>query len=275
MKNPHAICIHCDGAMDYNIKHTGGNGFIIEFPDSFNIDPILKSIGNEGHQIHQLEIISILESMEELLFFYKRNPSTPHCSSGVLVYTDRFSVPDLLNPFRIREYRRNKWKNHEGKAIIDKDLIDKVDKMRNKLSQVVGGRVEINYEREKNNKIADKLSKAGKKTLIKSKRFILKKNKRVNKRKYDDIEINYGVLKVGDELSIRIYAWEMIEEQYELSVEICDGDFLGKTIKVYIDQEMKNKLHLSYCYLVAVKKIYKHHIVIKLLKEVGKKYKIP
>jgi ribonuclease HI len=274
MKNPHAINIHCDGAMDYDTNHTGGNGFIIEFPDDFNLGPILKSIRIDGYEIHQIEIISILEAMDELLSFYKRCPETPCCSSGVLIFTDRFSVPDLLNPYRIKEYRKyNKWINYEGKAIKDKDLIDRIDKTRTKLSHVVGGRIEINYESRKNNRIANNLSHAGKKILTTSKKFLLKKSKRVNKRKYDGTEISYSTLKEGDILNVRMYAWEMISKQYELSVEVYEGSFLGQTIKISIDKEMKNKLHLSYCYLISVKKIYRHHIQIDLLKEVGKKYK--
>lgn len=148
MDNPHAIKIHCDGAMDYDKYQTGGNGFVIEFPDYFNKDPVEKSISRTGHGIHQLEMISILEAIEELIKIYK-DDLFPRTSSGVLIFTDRHSVPSLLNPYAVREYRNNDWNNHEGKPIKDKVLIDRIDKARVKLSQKTGGRVEIKWKDRK------------------------------------------------------------------------------------------------------------------------------
>jgi ribonuclease HI len=266
VENPHAIKIHCDGAMDYDRYNTGGNGFRIDFPDAFEITPIEGSLRRDGQGIHQLEMISILEAMDELIKQYKVK-SLPRCSSGVIIFTDRFSVPALLNPFAIQSYRKNKWKNHENKPIKDQDLIDRIDKTRSKLIQTVGGRVEIYYKRRNENKIANRLSKAGKNTEIRSKKVINIKTKNIIKRLFDGPEVDYKDLKIDDLLYLRVYSWEMVDELYEIKVEVYKGILKGKKIKIYIDNEIKNEMHRGHFYKVLVKKINSHHILIELVKE--------
>jgi ribonuclease HI len=270
-ENPHAIKIHCDGAMDYDKNNTGGNGFIIDFPDDFNLNPVEVSLRRDNQGIHQLEMISILEAMDELIRLYKIN-SLPRCSSGVIIFTDRFSVPDLLNPFAIQSYRKNKWKNHEDKPIKDKELIDRIDKTRNKLIQVVGGRVEIYYKRRNENKTANRLSKAGKKTGIRSKKVIRVKSKNITKRLFDGAEIMYSDVKTNDVLYIRVYSWEMVGDMYEITTEAYKGSFKGKKIRIYTEREFKENMHRGHFYKVKVKRSNKHHLLIDLIRELkGKK----
>ena len=272
MENPYAIYIHCDGAMDYNTKQTGGNGFVINFPDSFNCDPILKSIRNDGQGIHRLEMISIIEAMKELLAFGKGNDGILKKASGVCIYTDRFRVTDeeLTNPYRIQEYRRNGWNTHENKPIKDKDLLDKIDKTRKKLCQEVGGRVEIKYKREKNNKIADKLSKVGKNTNTEGRKLFQKKMRNVIRRKLSGSEISYSMLQPGNVLKLRVYAWEVVQNQCEISAEIITGENKSKKIKIYVSLKEKQNLHRDHHYTVKVGHVYKHHIQISSSKEIRK-----
>ncbi len=267
MANPHAIQIHCDGAMDYDIGNTGGNGFIIEFPDSFGIEPITRSIRNDGQGIHRLEIISLIEAMNALLLFAKDNPKLVRQSSGVEFYTDRISVTKLVNPYWIKDWRKNNWLNYEGKAIKDKDLLDKLDKTRTKLSQTIGGQISISYEREKKNKIADKLSKTAKKIGIKGSTLANKKQRCVTKRLYDGKEVFYPKLKLG-EIEARLYAWETVGKQVEVCFEICSDYLHGGIVKAYVSPVLKNELHRSHIYKISISKICSHHIEIQLIKEI-------
>lgn len=271
MHNPYAICIHCDGAMDYDSKQTGGNGFVIEFPDDLNLDPITRSFRNDGQGINRLEMISILEAMEELLS--KKNSLPLNRASGVVIYTDRYNATDeqALNPYRIKEYRKNGWKNHEGKAIKDKEILDKIDKARTKLSQIVGGRVEIKYKKEKHNKTADKLSKIGRAGNERGRKIISKKNKQITRRQFNGPEIDYRTLTVGDVLKVRVYAWEPIQEQCEVSTEILSKRNKGEKLKVYIDLKDKAIVNRSHVYKIKVKEVFRHHVLVEYFKEIPKK----
>jgi ribonuclease HI len=265
VRNPYAIIIHCDGAMDYDARQTGGNGFIIEFPDSFALEPISESLRNDEQGIHRLEMISILMAMEELLSFGKKNSEVLRRAAGVSIYTDRVSVTDgeLLNPWKIQGYRSNRWKTHEGKPVKDKDLLDKIDKTRKKLLKEVGGAVEIKYKRRAKNKIADKLSKAGKKSGTISKRIIAKKNKNVARRKFSGSEIDYSLIQEGETLVVRVYAWEPVQGEFEVSVEIADGKHKGETMKIYVSSTSKMDIHRHHYYEIKIKSVYTHHVHIK------------
>jgi len=267
MNNPHAIKIHCDGAMDYDKNKTGGNGFVIQYPDVFEKEPFEKSLRRDSQGIHQLEIIGIIEAMDELIRIYK-NELLPKCSSGVIIYTDRYSVPILLNPYTIKGYISNGWKNDESKPIKDKELINRADKTRNKLSQIVGGRVELKYISRKKNRRADTLSGIGKKTSVRSKMVVKIKNTNITKRLFDGLEISYDDLKSGDEIYVRIYAWEMVGNMYEIKAEIYEGYFLGRKIKMYVDSSFKGRLHRTHKYKIHILKSNRHHILVESVEDV-------
>jgi len=269
MANPHAIQIHCDGAMNYDKENTGGNGFIIEFPDSFEIEPITCSIRNDGQGIHRLEIISLIEAMSALLLFAKDNPKLVRQSSGVELYTDRMSVIKLVNPYSIKEWRNKHWVNHEGKAIKDRDLLDKLDKKRTKLSQVISGQISISYVPEKKNKVADKLSKSAKRTGVRGLTLANKKLRRVTRRLYDGKEIDYSKLTKCN-IEARVYAWEPVEKQIEICFEICSEYLHGCIVKAYVSPLLKNELHRYHIYKINISKIYSHHVEIELIEEVIK-----
>lgn len=270
MNNPYVITIHCDGTMEYNSKQVGGNGFIIEFPDSFNLDPITRYLRNDRQGINRLEMISILEAIEELLSFDKKNPGVIRNASGVTIYTDRFNATDdkALNPYRIQGYRKNHWKTFEGKPVKDKDLLDRIDKTRKKLAQAVDGRVDISYKREKQNKAADKLSKLGKRSVIHSKRIIQKKNRNIAPRKFDGSEIDYSSIHSGDSFVVHVYAWESVQNEIEIIVEIMEGLYISRTIKLYVDPATKRDIHRQHIYEIEISEVYAHHVRVNSYKEV-------
>jgi len=268
--NPYAITIHCDGAMSYDAHQTGGNGFIIEFPESINLHPVTKFFRNDEQGIQRLEMISIFESMKELENFGRKNEGVLRKAGGIVIYTDRFSATDekLLNPYSISKYRSNGWKTHEGKPVKDKDLLDKIDKMRKKLSRIVGGRIEIKYKKEKQNKTADKLSRLGRKSALHSKSTLLKKIRHVAPRKFDGQEIDYSLIFPGKEFLVHVYSWESVQKQFEVIAEVLEGDFFGKKIKIYSDGQ--RNLHRRHYYKIVVGGVYRHHIEIADFTEVAK-----
>jgi len=270
MDSPHSIQIHCDGAMDYDSKQTGGNGFIIVFPDHFEIEPISRSIRNDKQGIHRLEMISLIEAMEETISFLNTNNEVAKQSAGVEIYTDRFSVTDgeLINPFKVRVWRRAGWKNYEGKPVKNTDLFDKIDKTRQKLSKIVGGSVTISFKPRKKNKMADKLAKKSK-MITNTGRSIIKKNdRRVIKRIFDGEEVNYSALSDDNEMEVRVYAWQPVEKEFEICFEICSGDFKGKVIKTSVTANEKSLLLRGHFYLIEIVAVFNHHVKISILDEI-------
>lgn len=270
MTNPRAIKIHCDGAMDYDRKQTGGNGFIIEFPDFFELEPITGSIRNDKQGIHRLEMISLIEAMEELLFFGKKNPMLLQKAEAVELFTDRMRVTDdyLTNPYSIRAWRRAGWKNHEGKAIKDADLLDKIDKTRVKVGQAVRGGVSISWIPERRNRAADKLSKTGKLTETRGRKLIEKKRRYITRRLFDGPIIKYPQLTPNDTLEARLYAWELVGKQYEVCFEIYSGKFREQIVKVYVDEKQKAVIHRGHYYKIIINEIFRYHITASSFREI-------
>jgi ribonuclease HI len=266
MNSPHAIIIHCDGAMNYDKNQTGGNGFHIAFPDSIDHVEIFHSKRNDWQGIHRLEIISIIDSMKELLVLEKRGEINLRNASGVEIYTDRFFVAEMSDPYKIQAYRSNGWKTYEQKPIKDKQLWDELDKTRKKLIGKVGGRIEIGYKREKRNKIADKLSKRGKSALP-SKRTD-KKIRNVSRRLFDGTNINYSLLTAGMFLKINLYAWERVQNEIAICAEVIDGEQKGKIVNIYVSAEQKSQLHRRHRYEILIGQVLKHHITISFSKEI-------
>lgn len=266
MENPYSIKIRCDGAMNLDKNQTGGNGYYIEFPDALNLEPLFGSLRNDGQGIHRLEIISIIEAIKRLLNFIKQNPEIRKSLSGVCICTDRYSIPNLVSPWSIQKYKRNKWKTNDGKAVKDRDLLEELDRLIKKLSIESRGMVEIKWVPEKYNKTADKLSKSGKKDI--PSRRTTKKNRRFAKRIFNGPEVNYETLKSGDEITIHVYSWEPIQNEFEIVGEILGKKNLGKKLKISVTQEDKNKFHRKHFYEINISEVYKSYIKIKRIKEI-------
>ena len=205
--NPYALYIKCDGSMDYDSKNTGGVGFEIIFPESVDLESIREYHGRyEGSNIERLELEALIFGIEYLLNLYEIEYEKLSIINTIIFVTDRFRLNDKegTNPYRIQEWRKNKWCNHEGKEIKNYDLLDKLDKKRKKLSVIARSKVYIEYKPRKQNKVADKLAKAGKQICIPDDGIAIKGLK-VGKRKFNRYEVKYKSLKIKEEIHIHIF----------------------------------------------------------------------
>lgn len=272
--NPYAIFVRCDGAMDYDRYNTGGIGYVIEFPDFVELENVTEVIGRfEGANIERLEIEALISGMEGLIELYKYESKKLSNINTVVFITDRYALNDTdrTNPFKIKEWRKNKWHNHEGKAIKNHDLLDKLDKTRTRLHKISYSRINIEHRRRKENKVADKLAKEGKKQPVKNE-SIATKGLKVGVRKFKGAEVIYKTLKSESEYHIHIYRKTPVNDQWEVGVEICEGELLGKKMKIYTDDELAAQLQRRHDYLVVLKKIYTHHVLIfEQIKDLSKK----
>lgn len=259
---PDAINIYTDGAMDYDTRQTGGTGFVICFPELSEINDIKESFRRDNQGIHRLEMIAILEGMQELLLWIKKNGIPPMRTSRIVIHTDRMSLTDneLLNPYKIAGWKKNGWKNHEGKPIKDDDLLDQIQKIRIKLGNEAKAKIEVRYIRRKRNKQADKLSKKGKTEGSKNKKIIREPYSKIAKRIYDGPEVDYQSLKIDDEFLIRVYKKNSVQNEYEVLAEFEGGSHHGKKISIYISPEQEKEIHRHHFYNVRIEKVQAHHI---------------
>jgi len=117
-------------------------------------------------------------------------------------------------------------------------------------------------------RIADKLAKKGKEQAIVKDNIAIKGIK-IGRRKYDDIEVDYELLEEKKEHVVHVFKKDPIREQWEICVEICEGTFLGKKLKIYSDSEVERRLHRHHKYRIRIKNVFAHHVTIyKTIKEV-------
>ncbi|MFC2119816.1 RNase H family protein [Bacteroidota bacterium] len=269
--NPYAIYVFCDGAMDYDSKNSGGVGCEIIFPDSVELEDVEISIGRyERGNIERIEIEAIIQGMNELIKIFELHKEALQNVNTIIITTDRYGLNDndKTSAYRIRDWRKNGWHNHEGKAIKNSDLLERVDKTRKKLSDKTFCSVRIEYQPRKFNKGADRLAKKGKKKALKTDSIALEGIK-IGRRKFEGDEIDYKKLKEKEELTVRVFKKEPVRDQWEINVEVCEGDFSGKKLKVYSDNKLEKKLQRHHIYLLRIKKVYTHHIIIfRTIKEI-------
>jgi len=269
--NPYAIYVRCDGAMDYDSQNSGGVGCVIIFPDFVDLENINISIGRyEGGNIERLEIEAIIQGMNMLLKIFDSYTEKLKNVNTIIVTTDRYKLNDseLTNAYRIRAWKKNNWHNYEGKAIKNSELLDKVDKTRKKLSAKTFCSVRIEYQPRRFNKAADNLAKKGKKKETINDSIALK-GRKIGKRKFDGDDINYNTLNERELLVVHVFKKEPVREQWEINVEVCEGSFIGRKLKIYSDDSLEKKFHRHHFYSVKIKKVFTHHITIfRTIKEI-------
>lgn len=271
--NPYAIYVKCDGAMDYTKGNPGGIGYEIIFPETTKLDPIEISGGTylKGN-IEQLEIEALIQGMRETNKIIKSLSEKLKNVNTVIFVTDRLGLNDKekTSPYKIKEWRKNSWKNHEGKPIKNHKLLNELDKERQKLSIAIRGSVNIEWRRRKQNKKANKLAIAGKKLGLVNLKLETKSEK-IGKRKFSGEEIDYKQLIPKDDIHVNIFRKEPVQEQWEIWAEICDEKNLGCKFKIYSDDDLAEKLKRGNQYIIRIKNVFRFHVnIFRVIKKVRK-----
>ena len=272
--NPHALYVNCDGAMDYSSKNPGGIGIVIRFPEALRLENITESVGTyQGVNIERIEMEALVQAISRVIQLFESSKLDLRNINQIIFITDRFGLSDLerTSPYKIKQWRQQGWYNHEGKPIKNHTLLDKLDKLRKKLTVVAKARVNIEYRSRKKNRIADKLAKTGKSNnpFIST---LMKKSEKIGKRKFDDGEMIYGSFKEKQEVHINVFRKEPVQNEWEVWVEICDGEFYGRKFRIYTDNELAGKLQRGNQYIIKLKEIHRFHAVAyKTIKKVNSK----
>lgn len=263
-RNPHAMYVNCDGAMDYGANAFGGVGIFVQFPDSVEMEDKTISIGMyTGANIERMEIEALTQAMIEVRNIFQEYPYAMRNVKHVIFVTDRFGLSDTerMNPYLIRDWRSMDWKNHEGKPIKNHEFIDKLDKLRTKLSKEICGRIQIEYKPRKQNKVADKLAKKGKENGLVT-HTLEKKSEKIGRRKFNGGEIPYKAWKPEQEIHINIFRKDPVQDQWEIWGEVCEGLHQGMKLKIYADDEVAAELQRGNEFVVRLKNVYLYYFRI-------------
>ena len=264
IKDHKAIYIHCDGSMMPDSISSGGTGYVIKFPDELELEDESTFHGiYEDANIERIEIQGIIEGMKGLIYWLKHNTIDFSSVSKIIIITDRFCLrdEDRTSPFKIQEWRKNSGKNFEGKEIKNWDLLNKLDKTRNKLRKLTWKTVRIEYRRRKFNKEADKLSKRGRKEGIPTREIAIEGHK-IGRRLFDGEEVKYSLFAPKDIIIVHIFRKRPIKEQWEINAEICSDNMKGRKIKIISDHLLQEKLKRGNIFKIRIKKVYSYHFEI-------------
>lgn len=264
VKNPYALYVNCDGAMDYDSDSSGGIGFIITFPDFIPIDPIKTSIGiYMGGNIERLELEALIQAMRETIDVYRAYGPELRRINKIIFVTDRYGLKEdeKTSPYKIAAWRKNGWRNFEQKPIKNHELLDELDKTRLKLSKEARVTVSIEYRPRKQNRGPDKLAKTGKTTGVPIEK-LSKPGEKIGRRKFDGPEIKYVVLKARTQLHVHVFRKDPVQDQWEVWVEIVDGGYKGCKLKIYADDLLSKKLKRRNEFVVKIKSVFTHHVSI-------------
>jgi ribonuclease HI len=261
-ENPHALYINCDGAMNYGRGNPGGVGYVIRFPESIGLPDITESVGTYVQaNIERIEIEALIQAMNHVIKLFESDAYDLRSIQQIIFITDRFGLCDTekLSPYLIQSWRSKNWYNHENKPIKNHELIDKLDKQRKKLSAVSRARVNIQYKPRKQNKAADKLAKAAKSgnPLITS---LQKKSEKIGRRLYPGDEMNYKSFTIKQQVHVNVFRKDPVQNEWEVWVEVCSGDFFGRKFKLYADDGLAEKLQRGNQYIIILKEIFRFHV---------------
>jgi ribonuclease HI len=264
-KNPHAVYINCDGAMDYDAHNSGGIGFIVSFPDNLGLEDISISRGQYvGGNIERIEYEALIQALLYALDLFERESAKLTNVRQLILVTDRFALQDAdrTNAYKIAAWRNNKWQNYEGKPIKNHELLNKLDKTRSKLSKCYRLRVSIEYRPRNQNRAADKLAKAAKKEGLPLYN-LAKKGEKIGKRRFNGSELNYRRLRVGQFLNVHIFRKDPVQELWEVSGEVTKGVFIGQKLKIYADNATAAILKRGNLFEVQLKAVKTNFITIE------------
>jgi len=88
------------------------------------------------------------------------------------------------------------------------------------------------------------------------------KGLKIGKRLYSGLDIEYGNISPNQILIVHIFKKEPVRDEWEISADICDGEFIESKIVIYTNTIIEQKLHRHHKYQVSVSEVYRHHVRI-------------
>lgn len=147
--DPRAIQIHTDGSAYRNPGHVSGCAVIVRYPEHLDReDEVIVDFGCPRSTNQRMELRACIEGLK-----WVRQNRPWRGVTCVLVVTDSQYVRNFIGLVPI--WKKQGWRNHEGKPILNDDLWDDLLKGRAK----AGIRVEFVWEAGKTTEIGNRVHK--------------------------------------------------------------------------------------------------------------------
>lgn len=153
MNEPHALKLYVDGSAYRNPGHEGGYSVFAEYPDSFNVESHEVCSGAYGETTNnRMELKACIEA-----FKFARREVERIRINHILVITDSDYV--YSNQQRASYWKKDKWKNREGRPVGNSDLWNEFLSARQKVSATL----EVRWHKGKESEILNNVDKGAKK----------------------------------------------------------------------------------------------------------------
>lgn len=242
--DPHALKLYVDGSALENPGGPGGAAGIVEFPEHLSRgNEVIFEEGYVETTNNRMELRACIGALE----YVRRAPSSLGISR-VLIVTDSLYVND--NHRRAPYWKKNKWKNLDGKPVENSDLWNEFLLLRPKVRLIT----EVQWIKGKSTpllKEVDRRAKAAAKHPIHIDRGF--RGGKVSRSKTQSRDASSLFQARGQENAINIYRKKMVgrtqeKVYFDLLSEVGD-EFVAKYY-AYSTPEIANELHRGHCYKV-------------------------
>lgn len=222
MNEPHALKLYIDGSAFRNPGHEGGFSVFAEYPDSFDIP--ISEVANGSYREttnNRMELRACIEAFK----FVRRKVECLNIRH-VVVVTDSDYV--YSNQQRANYWKKNGWKNLDGRPVDNSDLWNEFLSTRQK----VRATLEVRWEKGKTSQILNDVDKGAKKatTGLKKTDFGFRKGK-VARTKIQGGGITMFSAN-GQKEIIRVFKYEnKIVSEWKVCFELyseSEGKFISK-----------------------------------------------
>lgn len=255
MHEPYALKLYVDGSAFRNPGHEGGFSVFAEYPDSFGI--VSKEVINRGYEgttNNRMELRACVEA-----FKFARKEVDRLGLNHVVVVTDSDYV--YSNQQRANYWKKDGWKNREGRNVDNPDLWNEFLSARQK----VHATLEVRWERGKTTDILNAVDKGAKKAAT----GIKKKDFGFNKGKIIRTKIRGGGISMfpaqGQNLIIRVFKYEYkSDSEWKVCFELyskSENKFISKHF-AYI--RFLDNLHRNRFYKVSFNRNPKYPLIEKI-----------
>jgi len=263
--DPYALKIYIDGSAYKNPGGEGGIAAIVEFPDDTNREPDLiftKGFSETTNQ--RMELRACIEALK----WARENARLFGCPRVVIITDSQYVVDNHRNALY---WKRNKWRNKDGRPIENPDLWGKLLAERPK----IGVRTDIEWGKGKSTEIGKLVDKAAKKS---AKGFDKIRDRGFESGKISRTKLPGEVATLypacGQVETIRIYRKDLIYRskrvEYKILFEVLsekDGTYTSKNF-AYTSPENESQLHRGHAYRVEFNCTPKYPIILVVLDEV-------
>lgn len=150
--DPGALTIYIDGSAYKNPGGPGGSAAIVEYPEQLNRErEEILAKGYGATKNNRAELIACIDA----LLWARKNAPLNQCYR-IVVVTDSLYLSDNWN--QALNWERQRWKNAEGRQILNVDLWKKILSLRRSIRK----RIDVEWLRGKStevSKLVDKLAK--------------------------------------------------------------------------------------------------------------------